>query len=97
MKHSVKSGDAVFAIAKRYGVDLSMILAVNKDITNPDVIIVGQVIQIRAQNYKVATEDYLDAILKTYSVSLSALKELNGQIQNPDLIFPGQMIKVPSI
>ncbi|KAN0096436.1 hypothetical protein V8E51_015241 [Hyaloscypha variabilis] len=88
MKHSVKSGDAVFAIAKRYGVDLSMILAVNKDITNPDVIIVGQVIQIRAQNYKVTTEDYLDAIVKTYSVSLSALKELNGQIQNPDLIFP---------
>jgi spore germination protein len=96
IKHSVKSGDAVFAIAKRYGVDLSMILAV-KDITNPDVIIVGQVIQIRAQHCKVATGDYLDAIVKTYSVSLSALKELNGQIQNPDLIFPGQMVKVPSI
>jgi len=65
MKHSVKSGDALFAIAKLYSVDLSMILIVNKDITNPDVIIVGQVIQIPAQNYMVATGDYLDAIVKT--------------------------------
>ncbi|KAE9371485.1 carbohydrate-binding module family 50 protein [Stipitochalara longipes BDJ] len=94
-KHSVNSGDTLFAIAERYGVDLSIILGANKDITNPDVIAVGQVIQIPSQAYKVVEGDYLDAIAKNYGVSLSALKALNGQIENHDLIFPGQMIRVP--
>jgi LysM repeat protein len=95
-KHLVKSGDTLLAIAERYAVELSAILAANPDIQNADEIAVGQVIHIPAQGYKVAEGDYLDAIAKAYSTTLSAIVALNEQIENPDLIFPGQIIKVPA-
>ncbi|KAH8795689.1 hypothetical protein BGZ57DRAFT_720767, partial [Hyaloscypha finlandica] len=94
--HLVKSGDTLFAIAERYTVELSAILAANPDIQNADEIAVGQVILIPAQGYKVAEGDYLDAIAKAYNTTLSAIVALNEQIENPDLIFPGQIIKVPA-
>jgi LysM repeat protein len=95
-KYLVKSGDTLFAIAERYTVELSAILAANPDIQNADEIAVGQVIHIPAQGYKVAEGDYLDAIAKAYNTTLSAIVALNEQIENPGLIFPGQIIKVPA-
>lgn len=95
-KHSVQSGDTLFEISAHYGVELALILAANPDILNPDVIAVGQVINIPAQAYMVVKGDYLDAIAKAHGVSLPALESLNDQVENHDLIFPGQMIKVPS-
>jgi hypothetical protein len=67
-KHSVKSGDTLLAIAERYTVELSAILAANPDIQNADEIEVGQVIHIPVQGYKVAEGDYLDAIAMAYTL-----------------------------
>jgi LysM repeat protein len=44
--HTVKSGESLGAIAKQHNVTVAEILAANPDITNPNVIRLGQVIQI---------------------------------------------------
>lgn len=44
--YTVKAGDTLGKIAAAYGVTVEMILAANPQITNPDVIDVGQVIEI---------------------------------------------------
>jgi len=44
--HTVKSGESLGAIAKQHNVTVADILAANPDITNPNLIRLGQVIQI---------------------------------------------------
>jgi len=44
--HTVKSGESLGAIAKQHNVTVAEILAANPDITNPNLIRLGQVIQI---------------------------------------------------
>lgn len=44
----VRSGDTLFSIAVRNGTTVSRILAVNPDITNPNVVYVGRIIKIPA-------------------------------------------------
>jgi LysM repeat protein len=46
LRHEVKSGETLGAIAKNHGVTLSVILAANPDIDNPDSIQVGEIILI---------------------------------------------------
>jgi LysM repeat protein len=95
-KYSVKPGDTLFDIAVRYGAELSLILAANPAISNPDLIFPSEVIRIPAQAYIVVEGDYLHKMAKAYDVSTSVLEALNDQIDNPDLIFQGQIIKVPA-
>lgn len=45
-EYVVKPGDTLFTIATAKGVSVQMILAINPQITNPDVLTVGQVIKI---------------------------------------------------
>lgn len=46
LTYTVQSGDSLSAIAARYGTTLSALLAANPSITNPNVISVGQVINL---------------------------------------------------
>jgi LysM repeat protein len=42
----IQKGDTLFNIARRFGVTVQEILAVNPQITNPNALVVGQVINI---------------------------------------------------
>ena len=44
--YTVQSGDTLSGIAQRFGVSLSALEAANPQITNPDIIIPGQIINI---------------------------------------------------
>lgn len=46
MIHTVKSGETLALIAKNYRINFSKLLAANPSITNPNIIFVGQKIQI---------------------------------------------------
>jgi L,D-transpeptidase ErfK/SrfK len=46
MTHSVKRGETLAVIARNYRVSLQRILAANPQITNPNLIYIGQIIQI---------------------------------------------------
>lgn len=96
----VQSGDTMWSIARRFGVSLDALIAANPQISNPDMIDVGQKINVPKTGggvfqYTVQSGDTLWLIAKRFGVSLNALIKANPQIENPDKIFPGQVINIP--
>ncbi|MCC5804316.1 LysM peptidoglycan-binding domain-containing protein [Rossellomorea vietnamensis] len=103
--YKVKSGDTLFAIAKKYKTSVSELKNINH--LKSDRIYVGQVLKVsgsatapsknepaasKTTNYKVKTGDTLSAIAKKYKTSVSNLKKINHL--NSDRIYVGQVLKV---
>jgi len=91
--YTVVKGDTLSGIAKRYGMKLDEIISIN-NITKPNLINVGQVLNIIAYNpcfHTVVKGDTLSAIAKKYNLSLSDIVSINN-IKNPNLIYVGQKI-----
>lgn len=105
MEYIIRLGDTLSEIADRFGVTVDAILAANPDITDPDLIEVGQSIwipiqaaqQAEAQEvYIVQSGDSLYKIAARFGLTLQQLVAANPQIANPNLIFPGQTINIPA-
>ena len=93
----VKRGDWLSTIAQRFGVSLSSLIRTNK-IRNPDLIFVGQRIEIPGKQvlstpktYIVRRGDTLFSIAQRFRTSLTTLIKLNN-IFNPNLVFAGQKL-----
>jgi LysM repeat protein len=100
----VRPGDTLSAIAQRFGTTVHTLMVLN-NITNPNIIFVGQ--QIRLPNcgvqppppvtpreHLVRPGDSLSGIARLYNVSVWDLARING-ITNPNLIFVGQVLRIP--
>ena len=106
-EYTVQKGDSLSAIAQRFGVSLQAIVQANPDITNPNVIYVGQRINIptsgstgsstkpQTQKYTVKSRDTLSGIAQDFGISLQALRQANPQITDPNVIYPGQVLTIP--
>ncbi len=102
ISYTVRRGDTLWAIARRYGTTVSEIVGINK-IVNPNLIYVGEVLKIipgqteegvaPVQTVTVKRGDTLWAIARQFNTTVSAIADLNG-IQNPNLIYPGQVLKI---
>lgn len=96
--YTVKSGDTLSGIAAAYGTDYQT-LAANNGISNPNLIYVGQVLQVTGSSgqasvyYTVHAGDNLSSIASRYGTSYQSLANLNG-ISNPNLIYSGQVLRV---
>ncbi|XJZ25932.1 LysM peptidoglycan-binding domain-containing protein [Bacillota bacterium Lsc_1132] len=106
----VQPGDALSKIASKYGLSLSQLLAINPGIKDPDVIYVGQRInvktaaapqpapakpaQLSATVYTVQPGDALSKIASKFGVDDDAIAQLNG-IKNKNLIYAGQKLRIP--
>lgn len=96
----------MFNIARRFGISLAALLAVNPEISDPDLIYPGQVVRIPLMPptrppvgrllYVVQPGDTLFSIAQRFSLDLNLLIQANPQIADPDLIFPGQIVFVPA-
>ncbi len=103
MEYTVRPGDTLFQIAKRFGVTVDAILAANPQITNANMIMPGQVITIPTEEappsgttqYTVKPGDTLFKIAQQFGITLNELLRLNPQISDPSRISPGQVINVP--
>ncbi|HHW13586.1 MAG TPA: LysM peptidoglycan-binding domain-containing protein [Firmicutes bacterium] len=105
MEYVVQPGDTLSGIARRFGVSLAALLAVNPEITDPDLIFPGEVVRIPLLPplrppagrclYVIQSGDTLADIAQRFGVDLTALVHANPQIADPDVIFPGQVIFVP--
>jgi spore coat assembly protein SafA len=105
MDYVVKRGDTLGSIASRFGVSVNDILRANPQITNPNVISVGQVIRIprrgappptvRGRRYVIRAGDTLGNIAARFGVTVNAILRANPQITNPELIYPGMVIIIP--
>lgn len=105
IKYTVKKGDTLWAIAKKYGVTVAEIVSAN-NIKNPNLIYVGEVFIIphvtqpqnygNYINYTVKTGDTLWGISRRFNTSIDSIVKLNN-IANPNLIYTGQVLKIPSV
>jgi tyrosinase len=97
----VQPGDTLSGIAQRFGVSLAALEAANPQVTNPNLIHPGQVLNIPGNvpppglTYVVQPGDTLSGIAQRFGVSLAALEAANPQIKDPNRIFPGQVIHIP--
>lgn len=94
--YTVKRGDNLTKIARKFGVTVSDLVRWN-NIKNPNLIYPGQKLLIRAPEgvyYTVVRGDNLTKIARMYDTTVSAILALNPNIKNPNLILVGQVIRV---
>jgi LysM repeat protein len=89
-------GDTLRKIAAKFGTTVDALLKLNPQITNPNVIYVGQAIKVpsTASTYVVQKGDTLRIIANKFGTTVDALLALNPNIKNPNLIYAGQVINV---
>ncbi len=105
--YRVMAGDTLGSIAARFGTTWSALAALNH-IANPNLIYVGQVLQIGGSSsggsgpswgapagatYRVMAGDTLGSIAARFGTTWSALAALN-HIANPNLIYAGQVLRL---
>ena len=99
----VQKGDTLFGIALRFQTSVNALLLANPDITNRNLIRVGQIIYLPGATitlsdgqivYIAKGGDTMGIIARKFTTTLSALISANPQISNPNLIFPGQRINI---
>ena len=106
IEYTVQKGDTLSKIAKEYNTTVEAICELNPEITNPNLIYVGQVIKIPVCEYTstsakpmekvyhiVKSGENLTVIAKQYGTTVAKLKLLNI-FKNPNLIYVGQKIRI---
>jgi len=102
----VERGDTLSQIAEKYNTSYQYLAKIN-DISNPNLIFVGQRIYVPTivnSNlgdtshvlYVVKRGNTLTQISRLYNVSINSIVELND-IRNPNLIFTGEILRIPTI
>ncbi len=93
--HTVKQGETVSSIARRYGVPLSRIVTDNF-LDDPGRLSVGRdlIIRFPSVTYTVVGGDTLSSIAARYGVSINSLYRNNPVLGGSDTIVPGQVLTV---
>ncbi|NNE95569.1 MAG: LysM peptidoglycan-binding domain-containing protein [Acidimicrobiales bacterium] len=99
----VSKGDTFNSIAGRYQVTVPEILAVNPQITNPDMIMTGAIIMVPKSELEgpvpadmvIERGQTLQTIAAEHGLTLTELMAANPQIANPDLMRIGDTVTVP--
>lgn len=99
--YTIKKGDTLWGISRRYGVSVQNIINWN-NIKNPNLIYPGQrlilygnytALSTNAIYYTVQRGDTLWKIARRYGTCPRRIARING-IRNPNLIYPGQILKI---
>ena len=93
----VQRGDTLRKIAVKFGTSVDVLIKLNPQISNPNVIYVGQAITVpgsAASTYVVQRGDTLRIIANKFGTTVDALLKLNPKITNPNVIYVGQVINV---
>ena len=94
--YTVKSGDSLYSIARRYGITVDALKSANGKTSN--LLSIGEVLVIpttasTTRTYVVKTGDSLWKIASNYGVSVNTLKQANGLTS--DLLSIGQILVIP--
>ena len=97
--YTVKAGDTLYTIAKKYGLTVSELKQLNN--LTSDILSIGQVLNISNSNtslpsntYIVKSGDSLYSIAKKYGITVDALKSANGKTSN--LLSIGEILVIPT-
>ncbi|MEW6181814.1 MAG: LysM peptidoglycan-binding domain-containing protein [Bacillota bacterium] len=93
---TVRSGDSLFIIARKFGVSIADLKRLNQ--LGSDMIMPGQVLMIPARTtglnrYIVRNGDSLFIVAGFYGLTVGELKRANAL--DSDLIMPGQVLRIP--
>lgn len=97
MIYTIKRGDTLSDIARRYDINLEELIKIN-GLNNPNNLAVGQNIFLPTSTpttVVVGRGDTLSKIADRLGISLKSLINANPQITNPDYILIGQIINIP--
>lgn len=107
---TVSLGDTLAEIAASCGTTVSALARANDDITDPDVIHVGQVIRIPGggappddepngdeRTHTVSAGETLAGIASRYGTTVSAIARANASVTNPNIIHVGQVLTIPGV
>lgn len=108
-QHEVTEGETLHAIARKYDVKLSSLLALNK-LSSDSLLFPGQVLNLREvtpqvssarktgreSEHEVAEGETLTSVAKLHGVSLTSLLKANS-LTRTSLIFVGQILDIPEI
>lgn len=93
--YTVKSGDSLYSIAKKYGITVDALKSANGKTSN--LLSIGEILVIptttTTRTYTVKAGDSLWKIATNYGVSVNALKQANGLTS--DLLSIGQVLVIP--
>ncbi len=93
--YTVRSGDNLYNIARRYSVTVNQLSEIN-GLRYPDRLVVGQELIIpRSNAYEVQSGDTLYSIAISAGINLSELQAANPQIAAPYTIYTGEIINLP--
>lgn len=93
----VKAGDSLSEIAKEFHTTVDGLVKLNPEISNPNLIVVGQTIRLVEETpdvYTVQLGDTLFSISKAHNTTVDFLLALNPEITNENKIRVGQEVKV---
>ncbi len=94
--YTVKPGDTLYTIARRYGLSFEALARFNR-IREPESLDVGQEIRIPVgptpNFYTVRSGDTLYILANRFGTTVDRLVELND-ISDPSLIYPGQRLRI---
>ncbi|MBE3599505.1 MAG: LysM peptidoglycan-binding domain-containing protein [Limnochordaceae bacterium] len=93
----------MFSLARRFGIPLSQLIAVNPHIPDPSLLFPCDVLCVPAavscppgfRTYTVQPGDSMFSIARRFGITLDALIAANPQIPNPNVLFPGDVLCVP--
>lgn len=102
--HTVKKGENLSTIAKKYGVSVQVVKAQNP-LKNPNKLYVGSKLKIPGNKtassssssktvyHRVKKGENLSTIAKTYGVSIASIKA-NNKLANPNKLYVGTRLKI---
>lgn len=95
--YTIQYGDTLSQIAEKYNTTYQELAKIN-NISNPNVIIVGNTIKVPKNEidyieYVVKKNDTLSEIAEKYNTTYQHLAQINN-IEDPNLIYVGQIIKI---
>lgn len=102
--YTVRPGENLWTLSRRFGVSMTAFLAANPQVTDPNIIYAGQILCVpfppAPRNcpgflYTIRSGESLFTIAQRFGLSISFLLQANPQIIDPSIIYPGQVICIP--
>ncbi len=92
IEYTVKKGDSLYSISKKYNTSVSELLRLNN--LNNSNLQIGQILKVPGQDllYQVVKGDSLYSISKKYNTSVDSIKKKNNLTNN--LLQVGQILKI---
>lgn len=93
--HSVKTGESIFSIARKYSASPLKIIE-NNDLKNPDLLAIGTELLILTptRTYTVRGGDTISKIADRFEVDITDIYRNNPYLSGTDSIYPGQILSI---